>query len=1615
MAVKIPKLLRIGLWVVLTPIVLILLVGGALYIPAVQDIVVRYATQQASEALGMNVEIGRLRLSFPLGVRLDRVAIWEGEADTLLRFDEATLSVRPIPLIHNRVEIPSLDAEGMLVNYRDSLETMRVEATLATLGVEDVVVRLDDKRVYLASLGTRGTHVYVHMADTTASEPSEPLGWHIVADALSLEDTEVEVVMPLDTMHIDTRVERLVLAGTDVRLDSVTRVAVGEGNLEASLLRYRRREAPRQEGVVDNEYIEAKDIVLGVREVVSEGSALALSITEGRLRERSGIALTQLQGVYTMDDAALYVGDLAMRTEHSSLFGSAQLPWSLFGGDDGVPMMIAMDGSIGMDDLRHATGQDLVGLVDFSERERPTTLRQLTAPISFGVNIDGTLTEMNVNVAQMLWEDVLEVDLAGTLYNLTKPKERRGKLILRSGMHAKANSLLPLISRDVVMRYNIPAGLILDGSLELGGGNHTLNLRLRDRDAEARLSGRYNEFSQAYKAHLDLRDLNLRRFMPSDSIGFLRAEIEAEGRGFDPLSKRTNARFVARLHQLDYQSMSLGNITADGTLSGGELSLALNSFNPGLNASLLVDGLLSANGISTNVVLDSEEIDLAALGLATDVMRGKGRLSGELRSDMKETHSFVGRAEGVSITFGEETISPEEILLDVRTSTERVSAEASSGDLKLVARVDAGTSALMAQSDKLMALTSEVQRQIMGASPMTMHLEEVVASLPRLDLDLEVGRANALMTYLKRQRIALESLVGHVRLRPTEGIEGHISLRDIRQDTLRINCVDLDLKTLRYARAEASRPTSTRRGRTHRTEPLDSMALAITGTIDKQAWRRQPAFRLDTRVLATLQQARLDLDMLDGAGRTEHHAALQAQWDGSHYRISLPEESLTLAYERLGVSPDNYIELDKLRYLAGASLMLSGREGTSLALEANDLEGTGQDGVLVVRRLRLEDFRALGLPDVSGILNSDIRYSRMGGIGEQPVITGDLSVQEFRYEDKALGHFATALFYEPRNDDSHYITAEVSYKGLPALSIDGIYQPRDKESPLSGSLRMSRFPLEIANPFVSQYATYLGGTASGQLALSGSLSDPRLVGELRADTTTVELRDYATTLRLDTAALRMSGTALHFNRYAVYSSADGADPIYIDGRIEALGPRAMEASLKVQAEEITLFDQRNLRSESQLVYGRLIASANLDLTGKLNALKMRGRLGILGGTNCTYVMREGGLDATDHHAGLVSFVDFADTLFTARPVVEAELGGMDMNVSLQLEPSVRFGVDLTADGRDYVRMQGGGTMQLRYPPFGEMSLVGRYEMSGGGTMHYTMPVVGGKLFTIDPSGYVRFEGKVSNPYVHLVASQQVRAAVGENGAKTPFTVSIKLEDYIEKINLSFDLAAPENLSVQNSIAMMTAEERGKQAIGLLATGTYLAAGGGNFDGALTSLLQSQINSVAGSLLQGTDISLGMESGNEGSGAYTNYTYSFSRRFYNDRIRILIGGKIQTGNTNASRDKSLIDNVSLEYQIDQAGEHYAQIYHSLITDNVLEGEYTETGIGYSIRRKLQRLTDIFDFRRRRRANPLADGITLPADSSATQLWSLPTFLSAPDSIPASTEKGNGIRRKSILSY
>ena len=140
---------------------------------------------------------------------------------------------------------------------------------------------------------------------------------------------------------------------------------------------------------------------------------------------------------------------------------------------------------------------------------------------------------------------------------------------------------------------------------------------------------------------------------------------------------------------------------------------------------------------------------------------------------------------------------------------------------------------------------------------------------------------------------------------------------------------------------------------------------------------------------------------------------------------------------------------------------------------------------------------------------------------------------------------------------------------------------------------------------------------------------------------------------------------------------------------------------------------------------------------------------------------------------------------------------------------------------------------------------------------------------------------------------------------------------------------------------------------------------------LNSFLQGQINNIAGNALKTIDLNFGMETNEQEDGSSsTDYNFQFAKRFWNNRFRVVIGGKISSGN-NVQQDESFIDNISLEYRLDSSGTRYIKVFHDKNYESILDGEVIETGAGIVLRKKVSKLSELFIFRKKKKRT-VADG-------------------------------------------
>ena len=121
---------RIG-WIVAIPVVLLLLVSLALYIPPIQRWVVQQAVTMAEQQTGMQIRIGQIRLSFPLDLSVRQVEVVDvpeadsltQASDTLLRWDDLRIRIQALPLFRKQLLVEAIELKGLRADTGDWLES----------------------------------------------------------------------------------------------------------------------------------------------------------------------------------------------------------------------------------------------------------------------------------------------------------------------------------------------------------------------------------------------------------------------------------------------------------------------------------------------------------------------------------------------------------------------------------------------------------------------------------------------------------------------------------------------------------------------------------------------------------------------------------------------------------------------------------------------------------------------------------------------------------------------------------------------------------------------------------------------------------------------------------------------------------------------------------------------------------------------------------------------------------------------------------------------------------------------------------------------------------------------------------------------------------------------------------------------------------------------------------------------------------------------------------------------------------------------------------------------------------------------------------------------------
>ena len=1504
------------------PFALFIIISILIYIPPVQDFIVKKAASMASTATGMDINVGRISLSFPLNLNIHNVSAVQ-EKDTLLNAGKITLKVQMKPLFRKQVEIDAFKLEEISLNTMNMIEGLALKGELGELYLESHGVALSPETATINSFILKDTHMDICIADTAAADTTagEPLYWQFMLQKANLENVAINLSMPLDSMNMGVNIGSATLTEglVDLRKEAYSIHKFRINNSSASYVSGNEKPA---EGF-DPSYIAIAGLNIGLDSIYYCGNEIKAEIKELRMKERSGLEIISAGGKIMANDERIGISGLELKTTDSYFSVQAGAEWNIsqINNDGSISARIMAD--IGKNDLFRF----LTGMPEDFRKDFPAE------PVQIRAGVDGSLNRMRITGVSAEIAEHIRLTAEGYLNDVTDSTKMAAHLDM-DGIFPDMKFAQSLIGTTV-----IPADMTIKGSADIRNDSIISSLGLTQGDGLAELNAGFIPNSESFFAEMELKELNIHNFLPTDSLFRVTASLSAEGKGFDIFSPNTRMNIKAGVSNFEYARYSFSGIDMKAILANGKTNVAFNINDNMMEIGSILDADISSNNIMAKMRTDIKRLDLHSLGLVAQPLKIAQDIDIDARTDMKNRHQAKVSINNIRLTTEKSSFKTKDLNFGVSMTEDSLRTYINSGDMTMLLRTTGGIDKV---TDKLTKISTLAAKQWESR---TLNLDTLRALLPETSFRLFAGDDNPFVNTLEMSGIGFSKLYASLNTSSANGINSSAYLYGLHTDSLR-----LDTITFRAIQ--------------------DTTGIILTGGVKANHTKQQEAFGISLDGGIFNGNARMMVKYGNAQNQTGALIGMEAVLRDKGISLHMLPEAPILVYRKFQLNKDNYIFLsDKGRI--HADMKLYDEKGTGLQIYSVPDSTLLQDITVSVNRIDIGEFKRIipYMPPIEGVINAEAHYVQQK---ENMFMTAlETDINRLAYSGKPLGNWTMSGVYLPMENSGHHVDGYITRNGNTLAEINGQYRSAasdEEKDKINAHMSLMRFPLELAGAFVPEEMARLKGYAGGEISVNGSSDTPIINGQLTTDSVNVFIPMTSMNLRFENKPITITNNKLVFNKYSIFSR--GKNPYVIDGSIDFADMSNMYMDLKMTARNFEVFNGK--KNRTSLVYGKMYIDLNTTIKGTPDAISVRGNANILGSSDFTYILRESPLSVEDRLAETVTFVNFADTAAAQRkPLQEMRPGGIDMLVNLHIDQAVQCKVDINESGTNYMQVEGGGDLAFQYTPDGNMLLNGRYSLMSG-EMKYEMPVIPLKTFKIREGSYIEWTGNVMDPKLNIQAYERTRASVtqeGQTARMVSFDVGVSITNRLNDLGFEFTIDAPEDGSMQNELAAMSASQKNKAAVTMLVTGMYISDNSTaklDANSALNSYLQGQINNIAGNALKTIDLSVGMETTNatETGDTRTDYNFQFAKRFWNNRVRVVIGGKISTGNA-AVRDESFIDNISLEYRLDNSGTRYIKLFHDKKYANVLEGEVTETGAGIVLKKKVSRIKDLFIFQRKKK--------------------------------------------------
>ncbi|QRR02134.1 translocation/assembly module TamB domain-containing protein [Dyadobacter sandarakinus] len=1327
-------------------------------------------------------------------------------------------------------------------------------------------------------------------------------------------------------------------------------VKVGDIRLVNNDIRYDDFNSPALPKGMDFAHLNIKDLNIALQNFLFSPENIAGALTSGSFSEKSGFKLEEFHTNFAYGEKETYLRNLLVRTPGTTLRDELSLRYNSL--DDLTKNIAKVKLKLRLTDSRVAFADVLLLAPDLAKT--PPFDTEPNGVLKGSGTITGSVDDMLIQNARFSMLSGTILAASGRVQGLPDPNKLNMDLTINEISSTKRDLMKMLPDSAVPASIELPENLKITGKVKGSMENVTLTTTINTSFGTGTFSGTLKNITDSLRAQyngtLAFNDFDLGKLTKQSpaEMGKLTLRTDLQGVGYAPSSMK--ARLDGTIASADIKGYVYNNLRLKGDVDHGNANISADIADQNIDLNLTAQADLSKEFPSVKANVSIDNLDLNALKLYQDSLQIKGNIAVDMPSTNPANPLGTVTVNGLRITHHRRPMDIPDMTVALTDSNNLKQATINAPFLK--ARME-GNYVYTELGD---AVLTEVGKHF--KSPALTYKE--VTKPVNFTFDATLTNHPLIQTFVPQLR-ELNPVTLHAEMdnQKDSSIVAKLTVPVVDFDSIRTERVLVDFSNVE-----------------------DNVSLnAFVGSVNTGGFVVQNA-SLQSKMVDN--NVKFDFVVRDSVNTDRHAIKAQLAMLGNRYRLNL-REGLLLDYRQWETDTAGYISYapDSL-YIK--DFVIKSREQSLTVNSTSEAPNSPLD--IALANINISEMAAIAIQDstmASGTLNGKILLSNYM---VAPVYTGELTIDSLALTQIPVGN----LSLKSTNETENLIRVDMALvSGVNEVNVDGSYNLKS-DSPMDFTLDLKKLSGKTVEAFSMGQLQRAEGNLTGQVAITGSTTSPRLNGAINFDGVAFNATQLGSRYSLANQKIQFNDQNIVFNNFVIADSLN--QQMKIDGNVNIAQIPDVGYNLTINAKNFNVLN--STQKQNELFFGKANIDANISVKGQGANSVVNGNLKVDPGSNITVVLPNDATEAGDASKGIIEFVDMSDSTRLVKMDTIATPQGINMgfaseiSMDISVDDQSEFKVVIDELNGDNIRLKGNAQLNTGIAPNGQLFLLGSYDLTEG-SYDLTLQILK-RQFEILKGSNLIWTGDPMKADLNLTAGYTVEVDPGsiaskfQGASKVPIQVQVIITGNLTTPNITFNIVPGSGIDeqVKSDITAQTfwsdmqnnPSEMNKQAFALLITGKFITdqSSSGGFDlGAsaeavarqsVSQLLTDQLNNLASDLIKGVDLNIGLNStADQTTGARTDLNVGLSKAFLNDRLKISVGKNFEIenqGNTPSSTE--VVDNIALDYSITPDGRYLFRGYRKNQYQSILEGFIIETGVSFIITADYDLFREIFQKRR-----------------------------------------------------